>query len=355
MLVVLIRTLILFFLVVFVMRMMGKRQIGQLQPFELVVAIMVSELATIPMQNTGVPLAYGVLSIFLVLIAQISISFFSMRSVKFRNLICGKPRTLVKQGKFVEEAFDKEMYTINDLMEQLRIKDIVSITGVNYAVIETNGDISIIPSDTGVQAGGASQAPPAEPMYSIIIDGIIIKENLSKANISEEWLNKELKKGGINDVSDVFFCECSPTRKINYQKMNTSRRKKMLTTKIFIAMMIFLVVIVAGLFFLKIDLDRFSQGLENDLNSITLNIMDEKWEAVNDEFKDLQNAWEEKKTLWMIVQDHIEIDNIEFSMAKLSKTIESQDKTESLVEAANLMKCISHIPDKESINFRNIF
>ncbi|HZK71830.1 MAG TPA: DUF4363 family protein [Clostridia bacterium] len=355
MLVVLIRTLILFFLVVFVMRMMGKRQIGQLQPFELVVAIMVSELATIPMQNTGVPLAYGVLSIFLVLIAQISISFFSMRSVKFRNLICGKPRTLVKQGKFVEEAFDKEMYTINDLMEQLRIKDIVSITGVNYAVIETNGDISIIPTDPGTGTGTTPPPPPAEPMYSIIIDGIIIKENLSKANISEEWLKKELKKGGINDASEVFFCECSPTRKINYQKMNTSRRKKMLTTKIFIAMMIFLVVIVAGLFFLKIDLDRFSQGLENDLNSITLNIMDEKWEAVNDEFKDLQNAWEEKKTLWMIVQDHIEIDNIEFSMAKLSKTIESQDKTESLIEAANLMKCVSHIPDKESINFRNIF
>ena len=355
MLVVLIRTLILFFLVVFVMRMMGKRQIGQLQPFELVVAIMVSELATIPMQNTGVPLAYGVLSIFLVLIAQISISFFSMRSVKFRNLICGKPRTLVKQGKFVEEAFDKEMYTINDLMEQLRIKDIVSITGVNYAVIETNGDISIIPTDPGTGTGTTPPPPPAEPMYSIIIDGIIIKENLSKANISEEWLKKELKKGGINDASEVFFCECSPTRKINYQKMTTSRRKKMLTTKIFIAMMIFLVVIVAGLFFLKIDLDRFSQGLENDLNSITLNIMDEKWEAVNVEFKDLQNAWEEKKTLWMIVQDHIEIDNIEFSMAKLSKTIESQDKTESLIEAANLMKCVSHIPDKESINFRNIF
>jgi uncharacterized membrane protein YcaP (DUF421 family) len=143
--VVFIRTLILYIVVIIAMRIMGKRQIGQLQPFELAVAIMISDLASVPMQNTGIPLINGIIPILTMLAAQILISFIALKSTKARNIICGRPSILISAGKINEKVFRNELYTLNDLLEQLRNKDIYNIADVEYAILESNGQLSVIP------------------------------------------------------------------------------------------------------------------------------------------------------------------------------------------------------------------
>ena len=212
MLVVFIRTLILYIIVIVAMRLMGKRQIGQLQPFELAVAIMISELASVPMQNTGIPLINGIVPILTMLAAQILISLISLKSIKARNVICGKPSFLISNGKLNEDIFRNELYTINDLLEQLRNKDIYDIADVEYAILETNGQLSVIPK-------GLKKAATAEdlnlnvqnigPAIDLIIDGELIEMNLEKANMSESRLKKELKKMKIESIEDCFFASVS--------------------------------------------------------------------------------------------------------------------------------------------------
>lgn len=221
MLVVFIRTLILYGLVVIVMRIMGKRQIGQLQPFELVVAIMISELAAVPMQNTGIPLVNGIIPILTLLVAQIIMSFISLKSITARAIICGKPAILVENGRIIEENLRNEMYTLNDLLEQLRSKDIPNISDVEYAILETNGQLSIIPK---------SQKRPVTPMdiniptnyeglpLDLIIDGKIIYKNLDKIKFSDAWLKEQLSKFGIKNVKDVLFSSLGSDGNLFYQE-----------------------------------------------------------------------------------------------------------------------------------------
>lgn len=220
MLVVFARALILYAVVIVIMRIMGKRQIGQLQPFELVIAILISELAAVPMQNTGIPLVNGIIPILTLLIAQMFISFLSIKSTRARAIVCGRPSILIENGKIKEENFRKEMYTINDLLEQLRIKDVYNIADVEYAILETNGQLSVLQK---------SQKRPVNPEdlkisteyeglpYDLIIDGTVIYSNLLKAQKDIKWLSKELSKSGIHNVKNVLFASLDSTGVLYYQ------------------------------------------------------------------------------------------------------------------------------------------
>ncbi|HOV26564.1 MAG TPA: DUF421 domain-containing protein [Pseudobacteroides sp.] len=221
MLVVFIRTLILFLLVVVVMRVMGKRQIGQLQPFELAVAIMISELAAIPMQNTGIPLINGIIPIITLLLAQLLLSLISLKSIKARGIICGKPNILIENGKINEANLRKEMYTLNDLLEQLRIKGTSNIQDIEYAILETNGQLSIIPK---------SQKRPVTPEdlkiqtdyegipLDLVIDGVINYSNLEKAKLDENWLLTQLNNHDIKDTKEALFVSLDSSGKLYFQK-----------------------------------------------------------------------------------------------------------------------------------------
>ncbi|HHV99492.1 MAG TPA: DUF421 domain-containing protein [Clostridiaceae bacterium] len=221
MLVVFARTLILYTLVVIVMRVMGKRQIGQLQPFELVVAILISELAAVPMQNTGIPLINGIIPILTLLMAQIAISVISLKSTKARAIICGKPAILIENGKIKEDEIRREMYTLTDLLEQLRIKNVPNIADVEYAILETNGQLSIIPK---------SQKRPlcpedlkVETKYeglplTLIIDGEVNDMNLKKAGLDRDWLRSELSKFDIHNFDDVLFASLDTSGNLYYQQ-----------------------------------------------------------------------------------------------------------------------------------------
>ncbi|MEZ0535767.1 DUF421 domain-containing protein [Caldicellulosiruptoraceae bacterium PP1] len=220
-LVMFLRTLILYFVVVLVMRLMGKRQMGELQPFELVITIMISELASVPMQNTGVPLINGIIPILTLLFAQAIITYSSLKSNLVKKMVCGSPTILIEKGRILEQELRKTMYGINDLLEQLRIKGYFNIHDIEYAILETDGDVSVIPK---------SQKRPVVPSdmniptkyeglpINIIIDGKINKDALTRENIEIEWIKKELSKRGIDDIKKVFFASIDSEGNLFVQK-----------------------------------------------------------------------------------------------------------------------------------------
>ncbi|WP_010248119.1 DUF421 domain-containing protein [Acetivibrio cellulolyticus] len=228
MLVVFTRTLILFLLVVITMRVMGKRQIGELQPFELAVAILISELAAVPMQNTGIPLVNGIIPILTLLIAQMALSFIALKSTKARGVICGKPSVLIENGKIQEEELRKEMYTLNDLLEQLRINNTPNIADVEFAILETNGQLSIIPKSQKrpVIAEDLNITTNYEGLpLDLIVDGNINYDSLKKANLDEIWLKNELMNFDVNNLADILFASLDSQGKLFWQLKSSERRK----------------------------------------------------------------------------------------------------------------------------------
>lgn len=228
MLVVFIRTLVLYIVVIIAMRIMGKRQIGELQPFELAVAIMISELASVPMQNTGIPLINGIIPILTLLAAQILISFVSLKSTRARNVICGRPSVLIAAGKINEQVLKNELYTINDLMEQLRSKDIYNIADVEYAILETNGQLSVVPkaSKKNVTPEDLNITAKYEaPAIELIIDGDLLESNLVRVNMDKNMLELELGKIGVSSIKDVFFASMDINNKLFCQVKEAKEKK----------------------------------------------------------------------------------------------------------------------------------
>jgi len=144
MLVNLIRTIVLYLLVLLVMRLMGKREIGQLQPFELAISIMIADLASIPMTEIGIPIFNGIVPILGLLVMHLVISVINMKSLRAREIICGKPSILIYRGKINEKALVKERFTINELEERLRGNNVVNLGDVEYAILETSGQVTVI-------------------------------------------------------------------------------------------------------------------------------------------------------------------------------------------------------------------
>lgn len=145
MLITFFRAIVLYILVLVVMRLMGKREIGQLQPFELAISIMIADLATLPMAETGVPISNGIIPMLGLLVMHLIISMLNIKSTKAREIICGKPAILIYRGKIDEKALKKERFTINELEERLRDNNIFNIGDVEYAILETSGQVTVIP------------------------------------------------------------------------------------------------------------------------------------------------------------------------------------------------------------------
>ena len=201
MLVTFIRSIVLYIIILIVMRLMGKREIGQLQPFELVIAIMIADLASIPMTEVGIPIQNGIIPILGLLVMHLIISVINMKSIRTREIICGKPTMLVYRGKIKEKALRRERFTVNELEERLRGNNINSLGDVEYAILETSGGLSVIPKpskrNTIPEDFGIEPEYEGIP-YDLVIDGVIMTENLKIIGRDENWLKKEVSKFGIN-------------------------------------------------------------------------------------------------------------------------------------------------------------
>lgn len=201
MLVTFIRTIVLYILVLIVMRLMGKREIGQLQPFELAISIMIADLASIPMADTGIPISNGIIPILGLLVMHLLISMINMKSMKARAVLCGKPTILIYRGRIDEKALKKERFTLNELQERLRGNNIVNIGDVEYAILETSGQVTVIqkPNKRTTTPEDFNIMPEYEGIpYDLVVDGKIMQENLKQIQKDEDWLRKQVAKFHIN-------------------------------------------------------------------------------------------------------------------------------------------------------------
>ncbi|EHQ91915.1 DUF421 domain-containing protein [Desulfosporosinus youngiae] len=208
MLVVVVRTLILYVVVIIALRLMGKREIGQLQPFELVVILMISELAAVPSENVGVPLLSGIIPILVLLAASLTFAYASLKSEKARDIICGRPSILIDRGKILEKELRKNCYNISDLLEELRLNNIPNIADVEFAILENNGQISVFPKSNKRPAipEDFNISPPYEGLpLPIIMDGKLKTDYLKQREKDLNWLKSELKKYDIDRIEDVLL------------------------------------------------------------------------------------------------------------------------------------------------------
>ncbi len=192
-----IRVLILYILVLIIMRLMGKRELGQMQPFELVIAMMIADLAAVPMGDTGIPITNGIIPILALLLIQLIIAIINLKSIRGRSIICGKPSILIYRGKIDEKTMKKEKFTINELQERLRESNVFNIGDVEYAILETSGQVTVIqkpekrntiPEDFGI-------LPEYEGIpYDLVIDGKVMHQNLKTIGRDYNWLVKEVEK-----------------------------------------------------------------------------------------------------------------------------------------------------------------
>ena len=219
MLITFFRAIVLYIIVLIVMRLMGKREIGQLQPFELAISIMIADLASTPMADTGIPITNGIIPILALLVMHLVISILNIKSIKARQILCGKPSILIYRGKINEKNLKKERFTVNELEERLRGNNIVNIGDVEYAILETSGQITVIqkpnkrttiPEDFGIE-------PEYEGIaYDLVVDGKVMYENLKILKKDYDWLKKQVNKFGILpeqallvtiDGKGNFFCQ----------------------------------------------------------------------------------------------------------------------------------------------------
>ena len=219
MLITFFRSILIYIFVLIVMRLMGKREIGQLQPFELAIAIMIADLASIPMTDSGIPITNGIISILGLLLMHLVISFLNVKSIKAREIICGKPTKLIYRGKIDEKALKKERFTINELEERLRGNNIYNLGDVEYAILETSGQVTVIqkPEKRNTIPEDFNIIPDYEGIpYDLVVDGKIMEKNLQAIGKNYQWLKKQVEKFNMKpeealivtyDAKGQIFCQ----------------------------------------------------------------------------------------------------------------------------------------------------
>ncbi len=191
------RTIVLYLLLIAVVRMMGKRQIGQMEPSEFVVTMLVANLAAIPMQDGAIPLYSGFVPIVTVLGAELVLSALSMKSLRLRKVLCGKPVILIENGKILQQNMKKTRVTLDELTGHLREKDVLDLKAVQYAILETNGNLSVFPYPEAKPASAKAAGIEVKKQYfpvTIISDGKLLRENLQVAQKDEKWVKGVLEE-----------------------------------------------------------------------------------------------------------------------------------------------------------------
>jgi len=191
------RTLVLYLVLIAVIRLMGKRQIGQMEPSEFVVTMLVANLASIPMQDSAVPLYTGLVPILAVLGVELVLAALSLKSIGLRRILCGKPVILIENGNILQENLRKTRITLDELTGHLREKDVLDPRAVQYAILETNGNLSVFPFPKERPATAREAGIQARKQYlpiTIISDGHLLKNNLRLTGRDEQWVQRTLKQ-----------------------------------------------------------------------------------------------------------------------------------------------------------------
>lgn len=209
-----VRTVILYLVLIVGIRLMGKRQVGELEPSELVLSLVIADLAAVPMQDFGIPLLAGVIPILTLLSLTMILSVLTMKHVGFRALLCGRPSVIIRRGKLDQGEMRRNRLTVDELMEELRCQGYADPSVVWYAILETNGQLSVLPKaqekpPTLAQLG---QNPTESGLPLVLIsDGHVLEHNLAARGVDRKWLEKELGHQGCSDPSAVFLMTLDET------------------------------------------------------------------------------------------------------------------------------------------------
>lgn len=193
------RTTVIYLVIWFLFRMMGKREVGELSVLDLVVSIMIGDIAVLSFEDLEKPFIRQTIPMFVLAFLQITLAFASLKSVKLRNLMDGKPQIIINQGKIDEKAMRKQRYNFDDLLTQLREQGIIDINEVQFAILETSGKLSVIKKSD--EEGVENQVP-----FPLIVDGEIQEENLDKIGKNHVWLLNQLKEHGETKVKEISIC-----------------------------------------------------------------------------------------------------------------------------------------------------
>lgn len=208
MIIALFRTVILYLLIIGGIRLMGKRQIGELEPTELVFTLLIADLAAVPMQDFGIPLITGVIPIVTLLCVTFLLSILTAKSIRFRAVLCGKPSIVVENGKINQKEMYKNRFTLDELHEELRIQGVTDVSTVKYAILETSGQLTVLlkAAQQPLTAGQYGLKPKEQGIPTLIIsDGRLMEDNLRRRGLDEKWLEKQLRHYHVRRARDVFI------------------------------------------------------------------------------------------------------------------------------------------------------
>lgn len=208
MVIAVIRSIILYLIIIFGFRLLGKHQVSELEPAEFVLTLIIADVASVPMQDFGIPLLMGVIPIITLLCLSMILSVLSMKSLKLRALLTGVPSILIRDGKVDQKEMRRTRMTLDEVLEEMRLQGYTDLSYIRYAILETNGQLSILPY--------TSEKPPAAKDLNISVDdaglplvlindGRLISANLKRRNLDELWLNKHLQEQGVTSVREVFL------------------------------------------------------------------------------------------------------------------------------------------------------
>lgn len=219
MVIAVVRSLILYLVIVLGIRLLGKHQVSELEPAEFVLALIIADIASVPMQDYGIPLLMGVIPIVTLLCLSMILSVLTMKSLKLRALLTGVPSILIRDGTVNQKEMRRTRMTLDEVLEELRLQGYTDLSSVRYAILETNGQLSVLPY--------ARTKPPSADDLEVTVtdgglplvlinDGRLISANLKRRGLDQAWLDKQLKKHGVSHVRDVFLLTVDETNKTHF-------------------------------------------------------------------------------------------------------------------------------------------
>ena len=200
MLILFLRAVLLYVFILFILRMTGKRQIADLQPFDLIITMAIADLASTAIADTDIPLLYSVVPILALYLVQQAVAFLSLRSRRFRTFVCGSPLLLVREGVLQEGIMRQANYTVSDLSDHLRAQQVFDLKSVQYAILETNGSLSVLKKQKADQ-------PQTRLSYMLVLDGELCRTALKHLRIRPKALKELLRRFGVTDMGDVFYLQ----------------------------------------------------------------------------------------------------------------------------------------------------
>lgn len=224
------RTLLLYLLLLAGLRLMGKRQIGELETPELVLALLVSDLAVVPMQDFGIPLIYGIIPIITLMSTAMLLSYGNLKSLRFRTLLCGEPTLIIQDGTLLQQAMRANRFTVDELLEELRRQGVCDLQTVQYAVLETSGQLSVLlrSQSQPLTAEQIRLSVPETAHLPVILinDGRLLRQALRQCGKDTEWLTQILEEHGCRSHREVFLLTLDGGGKIFLLRKETAREER---------------------------------------------------------------------------------------------------------------------------------